>query len=55
MGLFGTRKCGHEATHPFRARCTREHGHSGQHGARGLKWGADGKIKLGAGRKGTSR
>jgi hypothetical protein len=46
MGLFGSKKCGHEATHPFRVRCTREHGHTGQHGARGLRWGPDGKIKF---------
>jgi hypothetical protein len=54
--MFGskTKTCGHQATHPFRARCTKEAGHNGQHGARGLRWGADGRITFG-GRKGTRR
>ena len=53
--MFGMRKCGHETTSPFRVRCTKESGHSGAHGARGLSWGADGKIKFGGGRKGSNR
>ena len=49
FGSSKTKTCGHQATSPFRARCTRVHGHTGQHSARGLKWGSDGKIKLGKG------
>jgi hypothetical protein len=50
MGLFG-RKCGHQATSPFRARCTKEPNHRGDHGARGLRWGSNGKVKFGSTRK----
>jgi hypothetical protein len=45
--MFGRRICGHQATHPFRSRCTREPGHTGQHSARGMTWGSDGRIKFG--------
>jgi hypothetical protein len=44
---FLKRKCGYESATPFRAKCTREMGHSGLHSARGLKWGPDGRIKFG--------
>jgi hypothetical protein len=37
MGLFGKKKCGHQSSSPFRTACTRETGHTGRHGARGLK------------------
>lgn len=48
MGLFGgSKSCGHESASPFRARCTRERGHGGDHSARGLRWGGDGKVKFG--------
>jgi hypothetical protein len=52
MGLL-SKKCGYEATLPFRVRCTKPAGHSGRHGARGLSWSSDGKI--GFGRKGRKR
>jgi hypothetical protein len=45
--MFGKKNCGHQATHPFRTRCTRGHGHTGLHSARGMKWGSDGRIKFG--------
>jgi len=54
MGLF-KRKCGYESASPFRVKCSRELGHSGLHSARGMTWGADGRIKFGTGRKGTRR
>jgi hypothetical protein len=54
MKLFGKKTCGHESTHPFRCRCTRETGHAGRHGARGLRWASDGKI-LFASRKSGNR
>lgn len=47
MGLF-KRKCGHQASHPFRVRCTKAAGHTGLHNGRGLNWGADGRIKFAA-------
>jgi hypothetical protein len=55
--MFGgkTKACGQQATSPFRARCTRDHGHSGPHSARGLRWGSDGKIKFGARKAGRKR
>ena len=47
--MFGkSRACGHQSTSPFRARCTCDRGHTGQHSARGMKWGNDGRIKFGA-------
>jgi hypothetical protein len=51
--MFGskTKTCGHLATYPFRARCSRDHGHAGQHSARGLNWGSDGRIRLGGQRR----
>ena len=52
--MFG-KKCGHEAVIPFRVRCAKAPGHSGSHGARGLTWGADGKIRFGGRRKTTRR
>lgn len=45
MGLF-KRKCGNPSASPFRVKCTREKGHSGAHSARGMRWGADGRIKF---------
>ena len=49
MGLFG-RKCGHQGSAPWgTVRCTKPSGHGGRHGARGLSWGADGKVKVGRG------
>ena len=47
MGLL-KRKCGHEATHPFRVRCTKEAGHTGLHSAKGLRWSDNGVIKFGS-------
>jgi hypothetical protein len=52
--MFGKRTCGHEATHPFRARCTRDRGHTGLHSARGMRWSSDGRIRFG-GRRSKSR
>jgi hypothetical protein len=54
MGIF-RRKCGYESASPFRVKCIREMGHSGLHSARGMKWGPDGRIKFGSGRKGSRR
>jgi hypothetical protein len=43
------RKCGHQGRAPWGAvKCSKTPNHGGLHGARGLKWGADGKIKLGS-------
>lgn len=55
--MFGKKKaCNHQSTSPFRTRCTKESGHSGKHGARGMTWGADGKIALGkSGSKGGKK
>ena len=47
------RKCGYESASPFRVKCTRDMGHGGLHSARGMKWGADGRIKFGSARKGS--
>jgi len=55
MKLFGSRKCDHESVSPFKARCTREPGHTGRHGARGLRWGADGKILFTGSARGSRR
>jgi hypothetical protein len=54
--MFGskTKACGHQATSPFRARCTRDHGHAGLHSARGMKWDSGGRIKFG-GQRGKRR
>ncbi len=50
MGLFGssTKTCGHQSSSPFRARCTKDRGHTGAHSARGMSCGDDGKITFGA-------
>jgi len=48
MPLLGKKTCNHQSTAPFRTRRTKESGHGGKHGARGLSWGADGKIALGS-------
>ncbi len=51
MGLFGTKTCGHKGHAPWgTVKCSKAPSHVGQHGARGLSWGADGKVKVG-GRK----
>ena len=45
--MFGKKNCGHESSSPFRVKCSKTAGHSGHHSAKGLRWGADGKIKFG--------
>jgi hypothetical protein len=53
MPLFGKKSCGHTGRAPWgTVRCAKAPDHRGDHGARGLKWGADGKVKVG-GRKAT--
>jgi len=54
LGLRGsTGECGHQSASPFRARCTRPAGHSGQHSARGLRWSDDGRISFSRSRGGA--
>jgi hypothetical protein len=55
MGLFGKKNCDHQSSAPFKARCAKEPGHRGDHSARGLRWGADGKIKFGGGKSGSRK
>ena len=53
MPLFGKKSCGHTGRAPWgTVRCAKAPDHRGDHGARGLKWGADSKVKVG-GRKAT--
>ena len=48
--MFG-RKCGHEGRAPWgTVRSTKTPNHGGQHGARGLTWGSDGKVKVRTGK-----
>lgn len=58
--MFGpsTAACGHAGRAPWGViKCARPARHSGQHMAKGLRWGAEGKVKLGgaSGRKGGKR
>ena len=54
--LLGRKSCGHAGRAPWgTVKCSKTPGHTGPHGARGLVWGADGKIRFGGGRKTTRR
>jgi hypothetical protein len=54
MPLLSKKTCGHAGRAPRGTmKCSKAQGHGGLHGARGLKWGSDGKIQVGS--KGTRR
>lgn len=51
--MFGKKLCGHTGSAPWGSvKCSKTPKHPGDHGTRGLRWGADGKVKVRkAGRK----
>lgn len=50
--MFGKKTCGHSGRAPWgNVKCSKAPGHAGLHGARGLKWAADGTVKVKGGRK----
>lgn len=53
-GKRSAKSCGHTSSAPFKARCSKEAGHRGDHSARGLRWDSSGKIKFG-GKGGTRK
>jgi hypothetical protein len=51
IDMIGKKSCGHTGRAPWgTVKCSKTPGHRGQHGARGLRWGSDGKVKLGVGK-----